>query len=158
MVMQRQRVVFADDHACIRRATVEWIERSGGFEVVGEVGTAGGGASRGAGAVAASLALASDCGTAGVLSGGCCARARWGRHSAAAATRVKSARRGAKTEFRLRIRIVISPRRNQAEPDAHADLLDVSRRDADAQRWLQEGARAVRNLVHDAHADIALRR
>lgn len=40
MVMQRQRVVFADDHACIRRATVEWIERSGGFDVVGEVGTA----------------------------------------------------------------------------------------------------------------------
>ena len=41
MVMQRQRIIFADDHACLRRATVEWIERSGAFEVVGEVGSAG---------------------------------------------------------------------------------------------------------------------
>ena len=40
MVMQRQRIIFADDHACLRRATVEWIERSGAFEVVGEVGSA----------------------------------------------------------------------------------------------------------------------
>jgi DNA-binding NarL/FixJ family response regulator len=40
MVAERQRIIFADDHACIRRATVEWIERNGGFEVVGEVGSA----------------------------------------------------------------------------------------------------------------------
>lgn len=40
MVAQRRRLVYADDHACLRRATVEWIERSGAFEIVAEVGTA----------------------------------------------------------------------------------------------------------------------
>ncbi len=40
MVAQRRRIVYADDHACLRRATVEWVERSGAFEVVAEVGTA----------------------------------------------------------------------------------------------------------------------
>jgi DNA-binding NarL/FixJ family response regulator len=40
MISERRRLILADDHACLRRATVEWIERSGGFEVVAEVGTA----------------------------------------------------------------------------------------------------------------------
>jgi DNA-binding NarL/FixJ family response regulator len=40
MVAHRQRLVYADDHACLRRATAEWIERSGAFEIVAEVGTA----------------------------------------------------------------------------------------------------------------------
>lgn len=37
---ERTRIVFADDHAALRRATAEWMERSGAFEVVAETSTA----------------------------------------------------------------------------------------------------------------------
>ncbi|MDZ4754678.1 MAG: response regulator transcription factor [Phycisphaerae bacterium] len=40
MRRRRRRLVIADDHATLRRATVEWIERTGEFEVVADVGNA----------------------------------------------------------------------------------------------------------------------
>ncbi|MFO0828817.1 MAG: response regulator transcription factor [Phycisphaerales bacterium] len=36
----RTRIVLADDHACLRRAMAEWLERASEFEVVAEAATA----------------------------------------------------------------------------------------------------------------------